>query len=234
MSAAGAERGWFIAATDTGAGKTYVAAAILRRLRAQGVDAAGFKPICCGGREDAEILCAASGPDGPELNDVNPVWLRPPAAPYVAAMIENRPLDLALVRERYAALRARHATLVVEGVGGWLVPLERDFTMGDLAAEFGLPVIVVVKNRLGALNHAALTVRAVQAAGLRCEGLILNCPPVSGEAELDPQDIAWATNRAILEDLLGVPVLADVAAGGEVSWPGRPLLGPVLRSVERP
>lgn len=209
---------WFITATDTGAGKTYVAAQIIRRLRGQGVDAVGFKPICCGSREDAEILQAAAGPGGPALNDVNPVWLRTPAAPYVAAMVENRSLDLALVRERYAALRSRHAAVVVEGIGGWLVPIERNFTVADLAVECGLPVVVVVRNRLGALNHAALTVGAVRAAGLRCEGLVLNSGLAPAE-ELDPQDIALATNRAILEDLLAVPVLGDVGPGGQVEWP---------------
>lgn len=209
---------WFITATDTGAGKTYVAAQIIRRLCASGLDAVGFKPICCGSREDAEILQAASGSGAPEINDVNPVWLRTPAAPYVAAMVENRPLDLALVRERYAALRGRHAAVVVEGIGGWLVPIERDFAVADLAAEFGLPVVVVVRNRLGALNHAALTVRAVQAAGLRCEGLVLNGGRAAAE-ELDPQEVALATNRAILEEWLGVPVLGEIGAGGEIHWP---------------
>lgn len=209
---------WFITATDTGAGKTYVAAQIIQRLCARGVDAVGFKPICCGSREDAELLQAASGPGAPEINDVNPVWLRTPAAPYVAAMVENRPLDLALVRERYAALRSRHEKVVVEGIGGWLVPIERDFAVADLAMEFGLPVVVVVRNRLGALNHAALTVRAVREAGLPCAGLVLNGGLAAG-GEIDPQGVALATNRAILEDLLAVPVLGEIEAGGQLDWP---------------
>lgn len=207
--------GLFVTATDTGAGKTYVAAQIIRQLRADGVNAVGYKPICCGSREDAEILQAASGPGAPGLNAINPVWLQPPAAPYVAAMIENRMLDLALVREEFATLKANFEAVVVEGVGGWLAPLERRFSVGDLAAEFGLPVAVVVKNRLGALNHAALTVQAIRGAGLTCAGLILNR---GGEeqATLDPQDIALATNRAILEDLLELPILADLAIGARI------------------
>lgn len=209
---------WFITATDTGAGKTYVAAQIIRRLCAQGIDAVGFKPICCGSREDAEILQAASGAGAPDLNDINPVWLRTPAAPYVAAMVENRTLDLALVRERYAALRSCRGTVVVEGIGGWLAPIERNFAVSDLAAEFGLPVVVVVRNRLGALNHAALTVRAVQAAGLPCEGLVLNSG-LAGLDELDPQEIALTTNRAVLEDLLGVAMLGEIELGGSLRWP---------------
>jgi dethiobiotin synthetase len=209
----------FLTATDTGAGKTYVAAGIIRRLRAQGVDAVGFKPICCGSREDAEILCAAAGSDAPHINEVNPVWLRTPAAPYAAAIIENRPIDLALIRETFAVLCARHESVIVEGVGGWLAPIARDYMAADLAAEFALPVAVVVKNRLGALNHAALTVSHIRSSGQACLGLILNNGPESSDtAEIDPQEIARATNRALLEDLLGLPVLCEVETNQGIGW----------------
>ena len=201
----------FVTGTDTGVGKTYVTARLIRHLRAQGHDTVGFKPICCGGREDAELLRAAAD-DALELNEVNPVWLRTPAAPYTAAMIENRHIDLALIRETFAKIRGRHSSVLVEGVGGWLVPIARDYTVADLAAEFALPVAVVVKNRLGALNHAALTLHHLRSGvvgPLTCAGLILNegNGVVSAEDQGDPQAIALATNRSILEDLLGVPIL---------------------------
>lgn len=196
----------FVTGTDTGVGKTYATARLIRRLRARGLDTVGFKPICCGSREDAEILRAAAD-DALTLNEVNPVWLRTPAAPYTAALVENRPVDLALVRETFAGLRARHRSVLVEGVGGWLVPIEKDYTVADLAAECGLPVIVVVRNRLGALNHAALTVHHLRARGLTCAGLILNegLPPADDADE--PQAVALATNRAVLEETLGLPVI---------------------------
>ena len=198
----------FLTGTDTDVGKTYVATLLVRALRAEGVDAVGLKPLCCGGREDAEALHAANGGAIP-LNDVNPVWLRPPAAPYTAAMIENRPTDLALIRETFARLRGAHESLIVEGVGGWLVPITRDYFVSDLAAEFALPIAVVVANRLGALNHTLLTVQAIRARGLKCAGLILNhtLPPP------EPPDIATTTNRAMLEDLLDVPVLFEITHG---------------------
>ena len=202
----------FITGTDTGVGKTYATARLIRRLRAQGLDTVGFKPICCGSREDAEILRAAAD-DSLDLNAVNPVWLRTPAAPYTAAMIENRPIDLALIRETFASLRARHRSVLVEGVGGWLVPIEKGYTVADLAVECALPVLVVVKNRLGALNHAALTVHHVRACGLTCAGLILNDSPPSAEDENEPQGIATSTNQAVLEDILGVPILFTLAYG---------------------
>ncbi len=203
----------FITGTDTGVGKTYVTARLIRHLRAQGLDTVGFKPICCGSREDAEILRAAAD-DALELNEVNPVWLRTPAAPYTAAMIENRAVDLALIRETFAALRARYSSVLVEGVGGWLVPIERDYAVADLAKEMGLPVVVIVKNRLGALNHAALTVQHVRGGGLECAGIVMNdgASGEAAEADGEPQGIALATNRSILEDWLGVKALYEFGA----------------------
>ncbi len=198
----------FLTGTDTGVGKTHVAALLVRGLRAAGMDAVGMKPLCCGDRGDAEILHAAA--DGAaSLADVNPIWLRPPAAPYVAAMIEDRCIDLALIRESFIRLRDRHPGLIVEGVGGWQVPITRDYFVSDLAVECGLPVAVVVANKLGALNHTLLTVAAIRATGLECAGVILNhvsAPP-------DPPDIATTTNRSVLEDLLDVPILFEIAHG---------------------
>ena len=197
---------YFLTGTDTNVGKTYVASMLVRALRAKGLDCVGMKPICCGGREDAEAIHAAS--DGAiSLNDVNPVWLRTPAAPYTAAMIENRAIDLALIRETFARLRAAHASLIVEGVGGWRVPIARDYFISDLAAEFALPVAVVVANKLGALNHALLTIESIRARGLECAGVIFN--HVTSAAD----DIAAITNRGMLEDILGVPILHEVAHG---------------------
>lgn len=206
----------FITGTDTGAGKTYVTARLIRHLRRQGLDTVGFKPICCGSRGDAEALYEAA--DGAlELNHVNPVWLRTPAAPYVAALIENRAIDLDLIRETFQHLRACHASVLVEGVGGWLVPIARDYTVADLAKEMGLPVAVVVRNRLGALNHAALTVNHIQQSGQECAGIILNdgLPESVNEAG-DPQDIAVATNQSILEDWLGVKTLYSLGSNQEI------------------
>jgi dethiobiotin synthetase len=196
-------KGYFITGTDTNVGKTHIAAMIIRAKRAAGVRVAGFKPICCGDREDAEVLSAACVLP---VNDVNPVWLRPPVAPYTAAMMEGRMVDLALIRETFAKLGAEHE-MIVESAGGWLVPVERDFSMADLAVEFALPVVVVVANRLGCINHTLLTIRAIRADGLKCAGIILNH---TTEESGDP---AVITNRAVLEDIMDVPVLAEVAFG---------------------
>jgi len=198
----------FITGTDTAVGKTFVAAMLVRALRAAGVNAVGFKPICCGDRDDGDLLHAASE-EQLNLNDVNPVWLRAPLAPYAASLVEGRAVDLALVRETFARISSAYPALIVEGAGGWRVPITRDFAVSDLAAEFALPVAVVVANRLGALSHARLAVESIQAHGLECAGIILNHtqPPA------DPPDLAVATNRAVLEDLLDVPILFEIAHG---------------------
>lgn len=202
-------KGFFITGTDTNVGKTHVAAMLIRAMRKAGERAVGFKPICCGERTDAELLAEASGIP---VNDVNPVWMRPPVAPYTASMIEGRHIDLALIRETFGRLSAAH-TVIVEGAGGWLVPVEREYSMADMAFEFGLPVIVVVANKLGCINHTLLTLQAIRSSGLTCAGIILN------RTSADESDPAVITNRAIIESLVDVPILAEIAFGQtEMNW----------------
>jgi dethiobiotin synthetase len=201
-------KGIFITATDTGAGKTHFSCLLLRSLRAAGVDAVGFKPFCCGERDDAERLYEAC--DGTvELGLINPIWLRVPAAPYTAALVENRAVDVATALDAFHTLRSRHAFVVVEGAGGWRVPLTDQMCLSDFAAQLALPVVVVVANRLGALNHTQLTVDAIAARGSMCAGVVLNEPDC---AEPDPARI---TNQGVLEQLLTTPVLGALTYGTE-------------------
>ena len=195
---------YFLTGTDTGVGKTYVAALLIRSLRKAGFDTVGLKPICCGDRSDAETLHAAA--DGElSLDDVNPVWFRFPAAPYTASIVESRLPDLDQIRDRFARIRASRRSVIVEGVGGWLVPILDRYFVADLAAEMGLPVVVVAANRLGVINHTLLTVQAIQAGGLTCAGVILN------NLVSDP-DTVTSTNHSVLEHLLEVPILHEVQA----------------------
>ncbi|MEY2597893.1 MAG: dethiobiotin synthase, partial [Verrucomicrobiota bacterium] len=189
------KHGVFVSGTDTGVGKTQVACLLVRALRQSGVDAVGMKPFCCGDRLDAERLDAANEGSVP-MGLVNPVWLRVPASPYTASLVENRGVDVSLAREAYETLRAAHEVVVVEGVGGWAVPLTQSVWMNDLVVEWGLPVGVVAANRLGALNHTRLTVDAVRAAGVPLRGILWNeVHPVQG-------DPAQLTNRAVWEQLM--------------------------------
>jgi dethiobiotin synthetase len=212
---------FFLTGTDTGVGKTYVACTLVREWRQEGRDAVGLKPICCGDRGDAVALQAAGG-NRLALETVNPVWLATPAAPYAASLLESRPVNFELIRSACRAAQAGHDHVLVEGVGGWFVPITREYFMSDLAAELGWPVIVVVANRLGALNHTLLTVRAIQAQGLTCAGVIIN---ESIPASLN-NALITSGNRLILETILDVPVLGELAHGARaIRWWGQPLSG---------
>ena len=189
---------FFVTGTDTGVGKTRVTRLILEALRNEGIDAVGYKPIACGDREDARILAEASG--GLTLDEVNPVHLNAAVAPYVAGLLENRMVNPAELLAGFQRLAAAHTQVIVEGVGGWEVPLAANYRVSDLAKDLGLPVILVAANRLGALNHILLTIDAIRDKGLTCAGIILN--------QLDDElDTAMITNKGVVEDLTGVPLL---------------------------
>jgi dethiobiotin synthetase len=192
----------FITGTDTGVGKTHIAARLLQLLRASGIRCAGMKPICCGDRRDAERLLAA-GSEGLTIDEVNPVWLKTPAAPIVGTLMEKVTIDIEQILAAFHALQERVEHVIVEGTGGWLVPIRSDYFVSNLAAAMKQPVLVVVQNRLGCLNHAILTVRSVAAHQLRCVGLVLNRTEMAS-------DIGALTNANILKRILNVPLLAGL------------------------
>jgi dethiobiotin synthetase len=161
-----------------------------------------MKPICCGDRRDAQTLLAA-GSDCVTIDQVNPVWLKTPAAPIVRALMEGVTVDIEQILATFRFLQDRVEQVIVEGTGGWLVPIRSDYFVSDLAAAIKLPVLVVAQNRLGCLSHAALTVRSVFAHGLRCVGLVLNSIDLAS-------DVAALINADILKRILNVPVLAGL------------------------
>lgn len=194
----------FVTGTDTGVGKTYVTRLLLDALRNRGIDATGYKPIACGDREDAHELAAASSCK--DIDCINPVSFKTPVAPYVAGIIENHPVDTSALVSGYESLASRHKVVIVEGVGGWEVPVSAGCRVSDFARELELPVLVVAGNKLGALNHILLTIDAIRAKGLRCPGIILN--------QLDDElDTAMITNKGVIEDLTGVPLLDHIIHG---------------------
>ena len=160
--------------------------------------------ICCGGRRDAEFLLAA-GSEGLMIDEINPVWLKTPVAPFAAARIEQVNIDIERIVAAFHVLQDRVDHVVVEGVGGWLVPIRADYFVSDLAVEMKLPVLVVAQNRLGCLNHTALTVHSIRDHGLAYAGVVLN--------ELhDVADVATTTNAEILQQIVNVIVLPGLTA----------------------
>jgi len=201
--------GIFVTGTDTGVGKTLVAAGLLEALRARGVAAVGMKPVAAGCdlvdgawvNEDVALLRAASGLRAAE-ELVNPYLYREPIAPHIAAAREGRPIELAVILEAYRRLADQAEFVVVEGAGGFRVPIDARQDLADLAARLGLPVVLVVGMRLGCLNHALLTAEAVAARGLRLAGWVAN--------RIDPDMAAYAENLAALEARLPAPRLAEI------------------------
>lgn len=167
-------RAVFVTGTDTGVGKTWVATRLLEALRRRGLRVAGAKPVESGGRADAQALLDASGREDLSLDAVNPRYFEAPVAPAAAT---DEPFDLAGAVAAVRRLAEDADCVVVEGAGGWLAPLDASRDLADLAAAIGCPIVLVAANRLGCLNHALLTLRAVAAAGLPVAAVYLNSLP---------------------------------------------------------
>lgn len=199
-------RGVFVTGTDTGVGKTFVACALVRALRACGADVGVMKPCETGvgpqGPLDARALLAAAGASDP-LEEVCPQAFALPAAPTVAAAAEGRVVDLERIRAAAAGLRARHAFLVIEGAGGLLVPLAAGCSMADLAAELALPLLVVARAALGTINHTLLTLEVAERRGLRLAGVVIS----HASADLPDADLR---NLAALREILGPRLVAEI------------------------
>ena len=197
---------YFVTGTDVGVGKTHVVCAFLRDLTARGVRAMGCKPVSCGDRKELRSMREAAGQPTLALDSINPLYLRTAADPRMGAEFERQSVSISALAGQVQALAAEYDTLLVEGVGGWETPLCPGKTMADLAEQLQLPVLLVVSNRQGAANLAILTVRAIQARGLRCCGIILN-------QQSEEWDTAAVTNRALIEEFTGIPVIAELIQG---------------------
>jgi dethiobiotin synthetase len=192
-------RGVFVTGTDTGVGKTLASCALIHALKARGENVAPMKPVAAGANDDSLALMEAAGFDPSRLPDVTPILLREPMAPHIAARREGRRITLGPIIEARDKLGAGGTFMVVEGVGGFRVPLDGRVDTVDLARAFGLPVVLVVGLRLGCLNHALLTAAAIDAAGLELAGWIANA--------IDPAMAAPDENVAALEERLVAPLL---------------------------
>ncbi len=201
--------GCFVTGTDTGVGKTVVAAGLLTAMGAAGLRVRGMKPVASGSEAtpeglrngDALHLLAAST-DDPPYGTVNPYAFAPPVAPHLAAEEAGVAIEPGPIEAAFSTLREGVDAVVVEGVGGWKVPLGRSWTTADLASRLGLPVVVVVGLRLGCINHALLTVESVLASGLPLLGWVAN--------ELEPEMACKRQNVTSLCERIPVPCLGLV------------------------
>ena len=188
--------------TDTSVGKTFVSCAVIAALRARGLRVAVMKPIETGVDElpdDALALRAAAADPAP-LDVICPIRLRAPLAPSVAARLEGRTIDPDDLARRITARAADADLLLVEGAGGLLVPIAGTFTMADLASRCALPLLVVAANRLGTVNHCALTGRIATLLGLTVRGFVLSQPQPT-------TDVSGTSNAAEVTALTGLRCL---------------------------
>lgn len=198
-------QGYFVTGTDTGIGKTTVSCALLRAFAAQGHKVIGMKPIAAGSENgkwlDVEQLLAASNVNVTR-QQINPYAFDPAISPHLAAQQVGRGIDLTVIQQAYQTLSTQADRIIVEGAGGFLVPVNQQQTGADLSRALNLPVILVVGMRLGCLNHALLTAQAIKAAGLTLVGWVANC--------IDPQMLVLAENIATLEQRLDCLLLGVV------------------------
>ncbi len=217
-------RGLLVTGTGTGVGKTIVSAALLAAMRAAGEPVRAYKPVVTGLDEppgewppDHELLALAAGMT-PE--DVAPLRYGPAVSPHLAAELAGEVIDTAALVA--AARQAPNRTLVVEGVGGLLVPLAQDFTVRDLAVELALPLVISAPPGLGTINHTLLTVEAARAAGLTVAAVVLTPWPS------EPSRMAVSNQRAIerigavevatLEEISSADIPALARAGTSLPW----------------
>lgn len=202
-------RGVFITAIDTDAGKTVVSTGLVEAWRATGKTVAVMKPVASGceftpeglRNDDAQRLIAASALHMP-YQQVNPYAFQAPVAPHIAARSEGIEIEITLIQSAFAQLQKTADRIVVEGVGGWMVPINATQTMADVARALGLPVVLVVAVRLGCLNHALLTAEAIRRSGLPLCGWVAN--------RLDSDCLQIEENITALKERLDAPLLVDL------------------------
>jgi dethiobiotin synthetase len=202
--------GIFITGTDTGVGKTVVAAGLALALRERGLKVGVMKPVATGclgdGKRlissDAVFLLEAAENEYPALT--NPFRFKNPLAPNVASVVEKKEIPIEKILKAYRELRCHYDYVIVEGIGGLLVPITKDYFVANLIHEFNLPVLIVARGGLGTINHTLLTVDAATIRGFEVRGVIFNRMP---KVNLSMAEI---TNPKVIHDLTGVPILGTL------------------------
>lgn len=201
-------KGFFITGTDTGVGKTIIAGALIKVLGFLGLKTSGMKPIECGCAREGNVLIPSDGmflkniaQMQEHVTQVTPCCFESPLAPLPASEIEQKNISVRDIKKAYYSLRAQYDAVIVEGIGGLMVPLKTNYFLVDLAKELGLPLIVVAKPGLGSINHTMLTVNYALKEGLEVAGVIINYsnPPEGSLAE--------ETNPQLLKQICPVPLI---------------------------
>jgi len=213
--------GFFITGTDTDIGKTVVTACLIKLFKSQEIDVGVMKPIETGvdpacnssANSDAKFLMEVSGNTDP-VDKVCPYRFKTPASPYQAAKIAGKEILPATIIENLKTLESHHNLMLIEGVGGLLVPITNRYNVANLVLEIGLPLIIVSSIRLGTLNHTLLTINAAQQYGLKIKGIILN------QKENHTLDPIEKQQDKLIKELSGIPILGVCPYIKEISPEG--------------
>ena len=203
--------GFFITGTDTGVGKTFVAAGLIRAMKEQGIDVCPMKPAETGCRvskgrlisDDTLKLIQESGVDEP-IDVINPYRFRKPLAPSVAAEFEGGNFKKRIVLDAYKQLAIKHEMIIVEGAGGIMVPLYKRYLFLDLVKDLNLPLMIVARSGLGTINHSLLTIEAARKKGIKILGVIMN------SAIKSKKDISCKTNPEVIAQIGKVSILGII------------------------
>ena len=210
------KQSYFVIGTDTNVGKTYVASALVRHFAAKGYSTIGMKPIASGCmrngnggllNDDVSALATASNVPA-SLDLINPYRFEPAIAPHIAAAQVEKIIDCEVIKLAYQQLKALADVVIVEGAGGFLVPLNNQETLADLAVLLNIPVILVVGMRLGCINHALLTVEAIKSRGLTLAGWVAN--------RVDAEMPVFEENLVSLQQRIAAPCISVVGWQEEV------------------
>ncbi len=201
-------KGFFITGTDTGVGKTVITGAMIKAAGLLGLKACGMKPVETGCVREGDVLVPSDGMFiktiahmEENVKHISPCCFENPLAPLPASRIEGFPVDLKKIKKNYSELVKKYDSVIVEGIGGLLVPIKTDYFVLDFAKDFGLPLIVVARPGLGTINHTMLTVKYAISEGLAVAGIIINYshPPEN--------TIAESSNPEILKQISPVPLI---------------------------
>lgn len=212
------QKSYFIVGTDTNVGKTYIASALVQYFVHLGLKTIGMKPVASGCElnsqgelinEDAQALINASNVSA-SLDLINPYRFSPAIAPHIAAAQTGVVVDLDTITQAYTQLKKLSEVVIVEGAGGFFVPLNATQTLADLAVQLNIPIILVVGMRLGCINHALLTVEALQVRGLTLAGWVAN--------QIDPHFEMFEQNLTSLKTRIVAPCLSVVRWQGSVRF----------------
>jgi dethiobiotin synthetase len=196
-------KAYFITATDTEVGKTFITAGLGAAARNTGKNVGMMKPISCGGIEDALFFKKMVGLDD-TVDLINPVKFKQPLSPYAASKTEKIKIDIAKIKSDLRYLCGSRDIVLVEGLGGAMAPIKKDYYVADMIKDLGIPAIIIARAGLGTINHTLMTIEVLKKRKIKIAGIIMN--------NFDNSEPSQKTNKQVIEEHSGIPVIGMIRA----------------------